>query len=90
MPTSTEWLNLKAGGNWTNWNGPYDSQLKLHAAGAINYWNGTITSRGTWGYYWSATQETLFYGYGVRFNPNEFRLYQYEKEYGLPVRCIRE
>ncbi|MCX6267327.1 MAG: hypothetical protein NTW16_08235 [Bacteroidetes bacterium] len=36
IPTSTEWTNADAAGNWTNWNGPYTSGLKMHAAGYLD------------------------------------------------------
>jgi len=35
IPTLTEWCNVDNSGGWTNWNGPWSSNLKMHAAG---YW----------------------------------------------------
>jgi hypothetical protein len=36
IPTQTEWTNVDASGSWTNKNGPWNSALKLHAAGFLN------------------------------------------------------
>ncbi|MEI8049707.1 MAG: hypothetical protein WCI92_20215 [Bacteroidota bacterium] len=49
IPTSTEWTNVDVSGTWTDWNGPWNSGLKIHAAGYLNYSNGLLYSRGNAG-----------------------------------------
>ena len=58
LPTITEWTNVKTSGGWTDWNGPWNSGLKMHAAGALAFASGMLSSRGSEGYFYSSTQET--------------------------------
>jgi hypothetical protein len=51
IPTYTEWNIVDLTGGWGTWNGPWDSGLKMHAAGYINTNNGLLLSRGSSGYY---------------------------------------
>ncbi|MCX6266604.1 MAG: hypothetical protein NTW16_04510, partial [Bacteroidetes bacterium] len=67
IPTYTEWGDLDGSGNWTNWNGPWNSSLKLHAAGGLYY--GTPLYRGSAGYYWSSNQ-TISDQSGIMFFDN--------------------
>lgn len=56
VPTLTEWTNVSFTGSWNNWNGPFNSPLKLHAAGFLDYSFGTLQLRGSYGAYWSQNQ----------------------------------
>jgi hypothetical protein len=57
LPTSTEWTNVDASGNWVDYNGPWSSDLKMHAAGFLSANdNGWLFYRGSFGYYWSSSQ----------------------------------
>jgi hypothetical protein len=56
IPTKTEWTNVDASGNWTNWTGPWNSDLKMHAAGALDITDGSLFYRGSLGSYFSSTQ----------------------------------
>jgi hypothetical protein len=56
IPTFSEWSAVSYGGLWNNWNGPWNSPLKLHAAGMLDYSNGTLQLRGSYGAYWSSSQ----------------------------------
>jgi hypothetical protein len=49
IPTYTEWYNVDNSGGWTNWYGPWNSGLKLHGAGYLNYSDGALLNRGTYG-----------------------------------------
>ncbi len=90
LPTRIEWMNVDAGGNWTNWNGPWGSMLKLHAAGElISYNNGSLGNRGVEGYYWSSTQELSGNGRFMYFTATGSNVIYYAKAYGFPVRCIK-
>ena len=91
IPTSAEWTNVDAAGNWGTWTGPWDSLLKLHAAGGLRQDNGTMDAgvRGVSGEYWSNTQNS---------NTNAFTMSIYlswsvviarDKPQGYSLRCIR-
>ena len=56
VPTLTEWANVYWSGNWTNWIGPWNSGLKLHAARSLNNTEGTLLYRGERGHYRSSSQ----------------------------------
>ena len=92
IPSSSEWSNINAAGGWMNWNGPWNSALKLHAAGEIYYNTGVLTDRGVYGYYWSNTNfdglsgKNFFFG-----SPWDYCDVSGDpKTAGLPLRCIRD
>ncbi len=93
IPTSTEWANIDAsgGGNWTNWNGPWNSALKIHAAGSLPPDDGNFLSwRGAKGKYWSATQYGTAGGHELYFTSSIGGNYiNYYKASGNALRCIR-
>jgi hypothetical protein len=89
LPTYSEWYNIDNTGGWTNWNGPWGSGLKLHAAGYLNANNGLLFQRGSNGYYWSRTQESS-YGMALHFYIDDSYLGLSEKLYGWSVRCLRD
>ncbi len=66
IPTSVEWTNVDASGTWINWNGPWNSGIKLHAAGQL--YGGSLYERGTIGYYWSSTLSNTVDGYNLYFS----------------------
>ena len=92
IPTSTEWTNVDASGNWAEWNGPWNSGLRLHAAGSFYYSDGSLGHRGSYGNYWSSTQYDTAYGWSLCFGSgfsyivsiNEY------KTYGYTARCLRD
>ena len=90
IPTSTEWVNINAGGSWTNWNGPWNSNLKIHAAGYLVTSNGSLSSRGGYGTYWSSVQYNAANGWNQGFGSGDCTLYTNQKTYGFTVRCIRD
>ena len=90
IPTSTEWVNINAGGSWTNWNGPWNSNLKIHAAGYLVTSNGSLSSRGGYGTYWSSVQYNAANGWNQGFGSGDCTQYTNQKTYGFTVRCIRD
>lgn len=91
VPMKTEWFNVDAASAWTDWNGPWNSNLKLHAAGQLNYPNGNLLSRGSIGYFWSNRQAGSLAGSYLSFSFNTCSTgSDYNKSSGLSVRCIRE
>ena len=92
IPTATEWTNVDAtsGGNWINWNGPWDSGLKLHAAGYLTGSNGSLGYRGSNGTYYSNSQYNATDGRYLNFLSGSCDMYYYSKAYAFSVRCIRD
>ncbi|MEI7981087.1 MAG: FISUMP domain-containing protein, partial [Bacteroidota bacterium] len=90
IPTYAEWLNVYNSCGWTNRNGPWNSGLKLHAAGYLWISDGTLTYRGSDGYYWSTAQFNVAAGWGLFFNNEASYLYnQFGKGLGFTQRCIK-
>ncbi len=91
IPTSSEWINVDASGGWTTWTGPWNSALKMHAAGYLYDLNGSLTNRGSVGIYWSSTQFDATIGWGLYFDSSSSGLaYNGYKSYGLSTRCIKD
>ena len=89
IPTYSEWNNVDIAGNWTNWNGPWNSGLKLHAAGYLYHNSGYLDIRGIEGHYWSSSNVGNDGWILVVFAGNSY-LYTYYKEQGCSVRCVRD
>ena len=91
IPTSTEWTNVDASGNWTDWTGPWNSGLKLHAAGYLFFVDGSLLDLGTYGYCWSNTQNNATTGwYLYLYVLNSGMNYTGHKPNGFPIRYIRD
>ena len=93
IPTETEWTNVDAGGGWTNWNGPWNSPLKIHAAGyLLDYNNGALADRGTYGYYWSSTQVAALHsdGRNLGLSSGSCQMMGGFKSWGQSIRCIKD
>ena len=90
IPTYSEWINVDAGGNWTNYNGPWNSALKMHAAGTLGNSDGALSNRGGYGNYWGSTQNSATNGWFLFISGNLSALYGNSKAYGFSVRCVRD
>jgi uncharacterized protein (TIGR02145 family) len=92
VPTKYEWSNVRGltGGNWIEWNGPWNSDLKLHAAGHLIFVNGGLQYRGERAFYWSSTQNSLGGAGDFEFDPNYCVVNEIGKSFGLPVRCLKD
>jgi hypothetical protein len=88
IPTYTEWSNVIAGGSWTDWFGPWNSDLKIHAAGYLSASSGSLSIRGSGGWYWSSNQVDSNYGWD--FSSNAGSLGSDGKIFGISVRCIKD
>jgi uncharacterized protein (TIGR02145 family) len=89
LPTNTEWINVDAGNSWVDWFGPWNSDMKLHAAGFLESSNGTLMNRGSIGLYWSSTMQTSQFGWNLRFTKLESEVISNSKAFAMPVRCIK-
>jgi hypothetical protein len=91
IPTYIEWWNVDNTGGWTNWNGPWGSGLKLHAAGYLYTSNGSLYLRGSYGNYWSSTQGASSNGWHLYFYSGDSNMYDFSnKANGCSVRCLRD
>ncbi|MCX6278421.1 MAG: hypothetical protein NT004_10025 [Bacteroidetes bacterium] len=90
IPTSTEWFNVDDIGNWSDWNGPWNSALKLHAAGYLYGSNGSLTGRGSNGTYWSSKQDDATYGWYLDFYYSGSNMNSNYKAFGFTIRCLRD
>lgn len=93
VPNKTEWINVDASGNWTDWNGPWGSGLKLHAAGFLHYSDVSLGYRGSNSYYWSSTQDDDAIVSGVFLGFNNRWLSTWATSYkasGFSARCVRD
>jgi len=90
LPTSTEWTNVDASGNWTDWSDPWNSALKMHAAGYLGFSTGSLSNRGLGGCYWSGSQYTTIAGKGQGLSSGGCNLYYELKAVGLSARCLRD
>ena len=87
IPTSTEWTNVKTGGNWQNGDGPWNSVLKIHEAGKLEEQSGNLANAGSSGYYWSSKQYDTYNG--SYFNIDVYcYMFSYRKWGGYSVRCL--
>ena len=86
LPTKTEWEALALSKNWVSASDSYNSVLNLHYAGDLNYNNGSLESRGIYGYYWSSNQYDNDEGYYYYINGSVIA--DYNKSRALPVRCV--
>jgi uncharacterized protein (TIGR02145 family) len=90
IPTSAEWTNVNASGNWIDWNGPWNSALKMHAAGYLLGSDGSLDHRGSIGQYWSSSQNNATYCWYLGFNSAGINMTLSSRVYGYTARCIRD
>jgi hypothetical protein len=89
LPVYDEIYNIDNQGDWSDWSDPWNSGLKLHAAGCLD-WNGYLYGRGSDGYYWCSDEDNEYAGLLLWFESTFCNMAFAEKEDGLTVRCIRE
>ena len=90
IPTYTEWYNVDNTGDWTTWTGPWNSGMKLHAAGGLTPGGGFLVDRGYWGYYWSSTQIYASTGWYLDLNNIASYINGNHKSLGYSVRCVKD
>jgi hypothetical protein len=90
VPTDTEWNNLNLYGGWDDWNGPWNSPLKIHAAGLLDTGTGTLLNRGESGGYWSTYQYNNTEGFAEWLSATFCYFEIWAKATGFSVRCLKE
>jgi uncharacterized protein (TIGR02145 family) len=90
LPTETEWTNVDTGGSWTDWNGAWNSDLKLHGAGFLSFANGALVNRGSFGNYWSSKRFNAEIGQNLSLGSGGSNIDHGNKANGFSVRCIHD
>jgi hypothetical protein len=90
LPTYAEWYNVNNAGNWNNWNGPWNSGLKIHVAGYLHGNGGSLGVRGSSGYYWSSSQGGITDGWSLGIDSGGSEMYNFGRSDGFPLRCLRD
>jgi hypothetical protein len=85
LPTSTEWTNVDT---WLTWDDTWNSPLKLHAAGNLGYFDGSLGARGYCGYYWSSSQGSDLYGWHIYLYHASCNVDFTPKANGFSSRCL--
>ncbi len=88
LPTEAEWEAERATWNTNDAVGAFDSPLKLPAAGYRYYTDGTLSSAGSIGYYWSSTAFS-YYSWYIIFSSSNAGMINDSRAYGCSVRCIK-
>jgi hypothetical protein len=92
IPTNSDWSNVMSAGGWVNWSGPWESALKLHAAGFVNSFYGTYGGAGGSGVYWSSTTSGSG-AYQLNFTNSLCLMldgFAGSESTGTPLRCVSE
>jgi hypothetical protein len=90
IPTKSEWINVNETGNWTNWDDPWNSALKMHAAGNLGSAGGLLYERGSTGFYWSSTQENSTLARVMMFWDSGSNELGVSKANGHSIRCVHD
>ena len=77
--------------SWSSDNaaGAFASPLKLPLAGYRNISSGSLSSVGSYGYYWSSAVVGT-YADGLAFRSSDAYLFNIDRAYGLSVRCLKD
>ena len=89
LPTETELNEERLTWSTQNSSGAYASPLKWTMAGRRNYSNGTLSTVGTNGYYWTSTILTTFTR-SLSYTASSYTWNSQLRGYGISVRCIKE
>ncbi|PWG79402.1 fibrobacter succinogenes major paralogous domain-containing protein, partial [Pararcticibacter amylolyticus] len=85
IPTSTEFANVIANGGI-----PFTTPLKLHYSGYLNYADGSLAGRGTYGIFWSSTATAPTTANYLQFSSGANANYSSYKWHGFTLRCLRD
>ncbi|XHT64020.1 FISUMP domain-containing protein [Ornithobacterium rhinotracheale] len=68
-----------------------ERKLNLPAAGYRHYTNGSqFNGSGSYGYYWSSTQDGSRNAWELYFNSSNSLMDYISRSYGQPVRCLKD
>ena len=89
LPTRWEWNSAMSSG-WDNYYETYSSVLKIHAAGYLDYSNGSLLERGGLGFYYSSTQYDNTLSYFLGLTNTDCWIDKDLKSYGFTARCLKD
>jgi hypothetical protein len=89
LPTVTEWNSIVASGSWANVANAYSSDLKLHIAGGLSYFDGTLVWVGTTAEYWSSSSY-FTNGTGLMLQSGYSGQGNTSKALGATLRCLKD
>jgi hypothetical protein len=87
IPAQSELVNTD---QWEDWTGPWNSPLKLHAAGGLDYVTGERFNAGSYGYFWSNLQGDWNTGWYYRISAGASLCAGNYKAYALSIRCVKD
>jgi hypothetical protein len=90
LPSYSEWYNVDDIGGWINWNGPWNSVLKMHAAGYLSFSDGSLGNRGSTGYFWSTVEGYTDVGWFFYFYNDFSGMGAASKAFGFSARCLQD
>jgi len=102
VPTKAQWDGVVANNTKTNVGSfsnsatnygagkKFGDQLMLPAAGSRINFNGALSGRGGYGYYWGSTEGSSGNAWNLYFISSNAFTYYYYRAYGLSVRCVAE
>jgi hypothetical protein len=90
IPTFSEWNNADGNGGWANYNDPWNSLLKIHAAGFLDPSTGSLVVRGSYSLYWANMQFSSTLAEYLVANSSISQVNISDKSSAFPLRCIRE
>ena len=82
----TTWQSTPPGRNWTV-NG---TPIFFPASGRRNNSNGSLSTVGSYGYYWSASADNGSYDHNLYFTSSVWYWVSNYRAYGFPVRAVAE
>lgn len=88
IPTKTEWENVS--GFITNKDEAYNSDLKLHAGGVLDFSDGELLARGVVSAFWCSNELNNDDAFIFRVINNQVLVKSTEKANGIPLRCLKD
>jgi len=89
LPTEAEWEAERTSWSSNNAAGAFASPLKLPVAGSRSRSNGSLSSVGSLGNYWSSTVDGTLSRY-LLFYSSSADMFSSYRAYGLSVRCLKD
>ncbi len=89
IPTEAEWEEERLSWSSNDATGAYNSPLKLTCGGYHNGHDGSLSSTGGYGHYWSSTVDGLF-ARRLYFHSTDAYMNSPHRVYGFSVRCIKD
>jgi hypothetical protein len=90
IPSQSEWVTVNDIGGWNNWNGPWNSALKMHAGGYLDYSDGSLLKRGVGGAFWSNLQGINTTAWYERYDNTQCGYAGNLKSLANSLRCVKD